>query len=164
MVRVYLGLGSNMRDRWGHLRAGVEAVGRLAGTRVVRESPVYESEPWGPVDQPNYLNMVVEVATELEPEELLGLCKEIEKVEGRVPGVRWGQRPLDIDILLYGDRRIETGTLTVPHPRMWERAFVLRPLADIAPDLRGPGGKAIIGMLEDERIRLQGVWPYREEV
>jgi 2-amino-4-hydroxy-6-hydroxymethyldihydropteridine diphosphokinase len=160
MKITYLGLGSNMGNRHAHLEAGIAAIGRLAGTEVRRQSSLYESKPWGPVEQPDYLNMVVEISTNLPPEELLRLCKEIEKQEGRVPTERWGPRPLDIDILLYGDRRIETERLTVPHPRMWERAFVLRPLADVAPDLRGPGGKPIIEMLDQESIKSQGVWPY----
>src|SRR5438067_9389317 len=161
MQTAYLGLGSNMGDREAHLEAGVEAIGRLHGTRVLRRSPLYESEPWGPVEQPNYLNMVVEVATALPPEELLHLCKEIEKEQGRVPGERWGPRPLDIDILLYDDRHIHTESLTVPHPRMWERAFVLLPLADLAPALRGPDGRSIMELLEQESMKSQGVWPYR---
>src|SRR5437763_6538942 len=136
MEIAYLGLGSNLGDRGARLKAGVEAVDRLESTRVVRQSPVYESEPWGPVEQPDYLNMVVEISTELSAEELLRLSKEIEKAQGRVPTERWGPRSLDIDILLYGDRHIRSEALTVPHPRMWERAFVLRPLADIALGLR----------------------------
>jgi 2-amino-4-hydroxy-6-hydroxymethyldihydropteridine diphosphokinase len=161
METAYLGLGSNMGDRQAHLEAGVAAIGRLEGNGVLQRSPLYESEPWGPVEQPNYLNMVIEISTALPPEELLRLCKEIEKQQGRVPGERWGPRPLDIDILLYEDWRIHTESLAVPHPRMWERAFVLRPLADIAPGLRGPDGRSIIELLEQESIRSQGVWRYR---
>jgi 2-amino-4-hydroxy-6-hydroxymethyldihydropteridine diphosphokinase len=161
METAYLGLGSNMGDRQAHLEAGVAAIGQLEGNGVLQRSPLYESEPWGPVEQPNYLNMVIKISTALPPEELLRLCKEIEKQQGRVPGERWGPRPLDIDILLYEDWRIHTESLAVPHPRMWERAFVLRPLADIAPGLRGPDGRSIIELLEQESIRSQGVWRYR---
>jgi 2-amino-4-hydroxy-6-hydroxymethyldihydropteridine diphosphokinase len=162
MEVAYLGLGSNMGDRRAHLAAGVAAIGRLAGTRVISQSALYESEPWGPVEQSNYLNMAVEVSTELEPEELLRLCKQIEKHEGRVPTERWGPRTLDIDILLFGGREITSDALAVPHPRMWERAFVLLPLAAIAPGLRDPARKPIIEVLEEESIKSQGVWPYQE--
>jgi 2-amino-4-hydroxy-6-hydroxymethyldihydropteridine diphosphokinase len=150
-----------MGDREANLEAGVAAIAPLQGTSLLRRSPLYESQPWGPVEQPNYLNMVIEIATALPPEELLRLCKEIEKQQGRVPGERWGPRPLDIDILLYDDRSIHTESLTVPHPRMWERAFVLHPLADLAPTLRGPDGRSIMEVLEQENMRSQGVWLYQ---
>jgi 2-amino-4-hydroxy-6-hydroxymethyldihydropteridine diphosphokinase len=160
---VYLGLGSNMGDREAHLRGAIEELERLDGTRVLRKSPLYVSKPWGKVDQPDFLNMVVEVTTQLDAHSLLRECKRIEKEAGRVPGERWGPRPLDIDILLFGDAHLDSPDLLVPHPRLWDRAFVLRPLADLRPDLTAPDGTPIKVLLERESIASQGVWPYEAQ-
>src|SRR5689334_1457957 len=97
----YLGLGSNMGDRMGQLSAAIEAIGSLPSTRIMKQSHVYETKAWGKTDQPDFLNIAVEIATALDPQELLRLCKEIEANQGRLPGERWGPRPIDIDILLY---------------------------------------------------------------
>src|SRR5438105_14365948 len=105
---VYLGLGSNMGDREAHIEAALAALNRLPGTRVLRQSRLYGSKPWGRTDQPDYLNMVAEISTQLDPETLLRECKQIERDLGRVPGERWGPRPIDIDILLYNDATITT--------------------------------------------------------
>ena len=160
----YLGLGSNMGeslgDREAQLEKAVEAISKLPATRLLRRSPVYESKPWGQTNQPDFLNMVVEVSTRLEPHLLRRHCAHIEEEMGRVPGEKWGPRPIDIDILLFGDRRIRTSSLEVPHPRMWERRFVLRPLADLVPDAVGPDGTPIKKLLEKESIASQGVWDY----
>ena len=110
-----------------------EAVESLPG--VVRVSPVYETEPVGGPPQPDYLNLVVELETDLSPRALLGLCHRLESAAGRLPGERWGPRPLDVDILLVGDLVVDEPDLTIPHPRMQERRFVMAPLADIAPEL-----------------------------
>jgi 2-amino-4-hydroxy-6-hydroxymethyldihydropteridine diphosphokinase len=138
----YLGLGSNLGDRHQHL---AEAVHRLhAGPvlQVVKVSPVYESSPVGVTAQPDFLNLVVQVATTHTPKELLAECLRMETDLGRVRRERWGPRTIDIDLLLYGDLRIDDESLTVPHPRMRERSFVLTPLAEIAPGLK-LDGKAI---------------------
>ena len=156
----YLGLGSNMGDREQHLRDALRALEGIPDTHVLRTSSIYGSAPWGPVEQPDYLNMVAEVTTTIEAEELLGRLKEIEKALGREDGVRWGPRPIDIDIVLYGDRHMVTERLQVPHPRMWERAFVLKPLSELRPDLHDPSGKPIIEALRDKSIANQGVWAY----
>jgi len=129
-VRAFLSLGSNLGDRRRQLR---EAVDSLPG--VVRVSPVYETEPVGGPPQPDYLNLVVEVETDLSPRALLGLCHRLESAAGRMPGERWGPRPLDVDVLLVDDLVVDEPDLTIPHPRMQERRFVMAPLADIAPEL-----------------------------
>lgn len=135
---VYLGLGSNLGDRQTNL---VEAAQRLRDyVRIDQLSPVYETEPWGYTDQPLFLNMVVKGRTGLPPQDLLRFLKDVEEKMGRrqVTAVRYGPRPIDIDILFYDDQIIDKGRLQVPHPRIEERAFVLVPLADLAPDLVHP--------------------------
>ena len=129
-MRAFLSLGSNLGDRRRRLRGAVDS---LPG--VVRVSPVYETEPVGGPPQPDYLNLVVEVETDLSPRALLGLCHRLESAAGRMPGERWGPRPLDVDVLLVDDLVVDEPDLTIPHPRMQERRFVMAPLADIAPEL-----------------------------
>jgi dihydroneopterin aldolase/2-amino-4-hydroxy-6-hydroxymethyldihydropteridine diphosphokinase len=130
-VRAFFALGSNLGDRWAYLRQGLASL-----PDVVRVSRVYETEPvGGPEGQGPYLNMVAELRTRLAPEELLEAARRAEAAAGRERAERWGPRTLDVDLLLYGDQRISTSELEVPHPRMWERAFVLVPLSDLAPEL-----------------------------
>ena len=131
MTRAFLGLGSNLGDREAHLRAAVAEL-----DDVVAVSPVYETEPvGGPGDQGPYLNLVVELDTELDARGLLEVCQRLETDAGRVREVRWGARTLDVDVLwVDGDERDEPD-LVVPHPRMWDRRFVLAPMRDLAPDL-----------------------------
>jgi GTP cyclohydrolase-4 len=133
---VYLGLGSNLGDRQSNLAEALQSL--RAHVRIERTSPVYETEPVHVTDQPRFLNLVVKGATSLEPAELLAVVKRIESRMGRRPAERYGPRPIDIDVLFFGDRVIHTDTLEVPHPRVAERGFVLVPLHDIAPDLRHP--------------------------
>jgi 2-amino-4-hydroxy-6-hydroxymethyldihydropteridine diphosphokinase len=133
-VRAFVGLGSNLGDRRGALARAVGAL-REAGD-VVSVSPVYETEPvGGPAGQPTYLNVVVELSTGDSPRRLLERCRDLEEAAGRVRTVRFGPRTLDADVLLVGDAVVVDDDLCVPHPRMWERRFVLAPLADVAPDL-----------------------------
>lgn len=133
-MRAFLALGSNLGDRWAHLR---RAVAGLPG--VVAVSPVYETDPvGGPPGQGPYLNAVVELATDLTPRGLLELAKRLEAEAGRTPGERWGPRPLDVDVLLVGDLVVDEPDLQVPHPRWRRRPFVTVPLADLAPDLVAP--------------------------
>jgi 2-amino-4-hydroxy-6-hydroxymethyldihydropteridine diphosphokinase len=160
MPTVYLGLGSNMHNPPAQLEAAVAALTLLPSTHVQRLSPSYVSKAWGKTDQPDFLNMIVEIDTALPPASLLREIKQIEVTQGRTPGERWGPRPVDIDILLYDNQEINTPTLVIPHPRMWERAFVLRPLADLTPDLLSSGGTPISDLLRQEPIASQGVWPY----
>jgi 2-amino-4-hydroxy-6-hydroxymethyldihydropteridine diphosphokinase len=138
MARAYLSIGSNLG---GRVENCVIAVAKLAHTRtvdVLTVSAVYETEPWGKTDQPDFVNVAVEVETGLAPHALLETCKRIEDVMGRVPGERWGPRVIDLDVLLYEDQVVEDDDLVLPHPRMHERRFVLEPLAEIAPRVRHP--------------------------
>jgi 2-amino-4-hydroxy-6-hydroxymethyldihydropteridine diphosphokinase len=130
-VRAFLGLGSNLGDRRGHLR---EAVARLPDVAAV--SPLYETDPvGGPPGQGAYLNCVVELRTARTPRELLAAAQAAEAAAARVRVERWGPRTLDVDVLLVGDDTVAEPDLTVPHPRMWQRGFVLVPLGDLAPEL-----------------------------
>jgi 2-amino-4-hydroxy-6-hydroxymethyldihydropteridine diphosphokinase len=131
VTRVFLGLGSNLGDRWKHLR---DAVASLPD--VVAVSKVYETDPGGgPGGQSAYLNCVVELETDLPPRQLLGICHRLESAADRVRTERWGPRTLDVDILLVGDLRVSDPDLQIPHPRLRERRFVLEPLRDLAPEL-----------------------------
>lgn len=137
MKTVYLSLGSNIGDRAANLRAAVEAL-PAAGINVLRVSPTYETEPVEHTAQAWFLNLVVEAETELFPAQLLARTARIERELGRIRSVPRGPRTLDIDILLYGSAVVRTPQLQIPHPRMQQRRFVLKPLADLAPDLRHP--------------------------
>jgi 2-amino-4-hydroxy-6-hydroxymethyldihydropteridine diphosphokinase len=132
--RAFIGLGSNLGDRRAALRQGLaqlEAAGDVTGV-----SPLYETEPvGGPEDQGAFLNLVVELATADSPRRLLARCQELEEAAHRVRTVRFGPRTLDADVLLVGDLTLDEPDLVVPHPRMWERRFVLQPLSDLAPEL-----------------------------
>jgi 2-amino-4-hydroxy-6-hydroxymethyldihydropteridine diphosphokinase len=131
--RAFLGLGSNLGDRRAYLR---DAVTNLPD--VIRVSPVYETDPvGGPPGQDPYLNVVVELSTDRTARQLLALARAAEEVAHRVRNERWGPRTLDVDVLLVGDTVINDADLVVPHPRLWERAFVLIPLYDLAPDIVG---------------------------
>lgn len=135
MRRAFLGLGSNLGDREATLRDAVAAL-----PDVVAVSPVYETEPvGGPPGQPRYLNLVVELRTALSPRDLLDLAHALEQAAGRVRVERDGPRTLDVDVLLVGDLTVDEPDLVVPHPRLHERRFVVRPLADIAPDVVDEG-------------------------
>src|ERR1044072_5658774 len=140
----YLGLGSNVGDRAAHLRATIAALPEH-GVEVGAVSSTYETEPVGEVlDQPDFLNAAIRVRTELEPEELLNLCKEIEAERGRVlDAPRHGPRPIDVDLLLLGDLELSTDRLTLPHPEVTSRRFVLAPLLELAPQLTLPDGRRL---------------------
>ena len=134
MPRAFLGLGSNLGDRVGHLRRAVGALPDL-----VALSPVYETAPvGGPDDQGPYLNLVAELDTQSSARDLLGLCRTLETAAGRQRDVRWGPRTLDVDVLWMDGDTVQDDDLQVPHPRLWERRFVVAPLADVAPDLATP--------------------------
>jgi 2-amino-4-hydroxy-6-hydroxymethyldihydropteridine diphosphokinase len=132
--RAYLALGSNLDDRVANLQLALDGLAATDGVRVVAVSGLYETDPVGP-EQPDYLNAVVALDTDLGPRALLGLAQSLERAAHRVRGERWGPRTLDVDVLLVGDDRVDEPDLVVPHPRMWERGFVLAPLADVAPEL-----------------------------
>jgi len=133
-------LGSNLGDRKAYLCAGLRGLAATPRTSLLSLSRVYETEPMGPADQGPYLNAAVRLATELSPHELLERLLEIERSQGRERSEeRWGARTLDLDLLLFGDRRIDDAVLSVPHPGLAERLFVLAPLCDIAPEECHPG-------------------------
>jgi 2-amino-4-hydroxy-6-hydroxymethyldihydropteridine diphosphokinase len=134
-TRAYLALGSNLGDRIGHLQQAADTLAATRDVSVVALSRVYETDPVGGPDQGRYLNAVVAIDTSLSPRELLAVGQRAESDARRVRGERWGPRTLDVDILLVGDAVIDDPDLVVPHPRMWERGFVLAPLHDVAPDL-----------------------------
>ncbi|MEA3019373.1 MAG: 2-amino-4-hydroxy-6-hydroxymethyldihydropteridine diphosphokinase [Actinomycetota bacterium] len=129
-MRAFLGLGANLGDRERMLRDAISAI-----PDVVAVSPIYETDPVGGPEQGPYLNAVVELDTDLSPRQLLELGARLEAAAHRVRTERWGPRTLDVDVLLVGDLTVDDPDLQVPHPRMWERPFVLVPLADLAPDL-----------------------------
>jgi 2-amino-4-hydroxy-6-hydroxymethyldihydropteridine diphosphokinase len=139
-TRIFVGLGSNMDHPIGQLRRALTSLAAVPRTEVVRTSSFYANPPMGPQDQPDFVNAVAELNSTLAPVSLLTELQCIEFRHGRRRARRWGQRCLDLDLLLYGDSRVETERLTVPHPGMTERAFVLVPLAEIAPALLLPGG------------------------
>jgi len=155
--RIYLALGSNLGDRLANLKGAVAAL--PPGVTVQAESPVYETPPWGYTDQPPFLNMVLQGATELQPLPLLAHLKQLERRLGRGKTFRWGPRRIDIDILFYEDLVLETPRLSIPHPGLAQRAFVLVPLADLAADLRHPVlGKSVRELLA--RVDANGVKRY----
>jgi 2-amino-4-hydroxy-6-hydroxymethyldihydropteridine diphosphokinase len=139
-VRCYVGLGSNLDAPRDRVRAALDQLDRLPGCRRVAASPCYTSAPLGPQDQPDYCNAVAALDSDLAPLELLGQLQALERAHGRTPTRRWGERTLDLDLLLYGNLQLASALLTLPHPGLSSRDFVLYPLADIAPpDLPIPG-------------------------
>ncbi len=152
----YLSLGSNLGNREETLREAVRRIGAAESVELTAVSSVYETEPWGKLDQPRFLNLAVAVETTLSPEALLALAQKIEKELGRVRHERWGARTIDIDILCFEGVERNTPDLTLPHPYMTERAFVLVPLAEIAPTLtvKGKTVEAWRQAAEDQGIVL----------
>jgi 2-amino-4-hydroxy-6-hydroxymethyldihydropteridine diphosphokinase len=130
LTKVYLGLGSNLGTRSRNLSAARRRL-RQKGVHITRQSRVIETEPWGVVDQPRFLNQVVEVDWNGTPRQLLQVAKQVEREGGRRPARRWGPRVVDVDILLFGDDRIDQPGLVIPHPRIKERDFVLQSLAEL---------------------------------
>ncbi|MEJ2262895.1 MAG: 2-amino-4-hydroxy-6-hydroxymethyldihydropteridine diphosphokinase [Anaerolineales bacterium] len=133
---VYLALGTNLGDRLSNLEQAITAM--PPEILPLECSPVYETPPWGYIDQPAFLNQVIEAETDLAPQSLLVTLKDLETSLGRKPTFKYGPRVIDLDILFYNQVVLETAALTIPHPRIAERAFVLVPLADLAPNLRHP--------------------------
>lgn len=136
MAVVYLSLGTNVGQRRQNLTRALAGLGEVLMLTAV--SPIYQTPPWGLADQPDFLNLCLEATTSLSPLDLLHFTRQLEKDLGRQKTVRWGPRLIDIDILFYDDHISHSEKLTIPHPRIAERAFVLVPLADIAPDLVHP--------------------------
>jgi len=154
---VYLALGTNLGDRLANLKQAVGALPPLV--RLVAASPVYETPPWGYVEQPAFLNQVIQAETDLDPHALLVYLKKTEIRVGRKTTFRYGPRVIDLDILFFDDSLLDTPELILPHPRIPERAFVLVPLADLNPDFKHPSlGRTVRQMLEG--IDTQGIHPF----
>jgi 2-amino-4-hydroxy-6-hydroxymethyldihydropteridine diphosphokinase len=156
----FLGLGSNLGDRLDHLQRAVDLLDADARTRVDAVSSVYETEPVGGPEQDPYFNLAVRVATRRAPARLLRLCHRVEQELGRTREVRWGPRTIDVDILLYDERVIDRPQLSVPHPRLTERAFALIPLIEVAPGQLLPDGRSLPAVLARlapvEGVRMVG--------
>jgi 2-amino-4-hydroxy-6-hydroxymethyldihydropteridine diphosphokinase len=155
--RVFLGMGSNLGERRENLLAALRMLDAMEDIRVLEVSSVYETEPWGVLEQPDFLNLVALVSTSRDPRGMLAACRDVEDELGRVRGERWGPRIIDVDILLFDDLQLEEKDLIIPHPRMLEREFVMVPLLELQPDvslsgmgytprLDGTGGR--------ERVRM----------
>ena len=158
-VSVYLGLGSNVGDRKENLDRAIRFLSERL--KIEKVSSVYDTTPEINPDQPRFLNMVALAHTTLDPQVLLSLLKGIESKLGRVPSTPYSPRPMDIDILFYGKEIINSPALTIPHPHIQERAFVLVPLNEIAPDLKHPvNGKTVKQMLADLKAGVQGVFKF----
>ncbi|HHV99717.1 MAG TPA: 2-amino-4-hydroxy-6-hydroxymethyldihydropteridine diphosphokinase [Clostridiaceae bacterium] len=144
--KVFIGLGSNIGNREKYIHDAIKHISQIPDTKIIKMSDIYETEPVGNTEQDRFLNMAVCIATRLEPLELLGRLQYIENLLGRKRTIRWGPRTIDLDILLFDDLHLELPQLVIPHPRMFERAFVLIPLSEILD------GKDIMGMNVDELI------------
>ncbi len=141
----FVGLGANLGDRHANIQTALSKLADSPEVEIIHSSSLYETTPVGVTDQPDFLNTVAAVRTMLPPRGLLAALLHIENQMGRARNLRWGPRVIDLDLLLYGDQQIQSPGLTVPHPRLRERAFVLVPLAEIAPDLRLPGDDKKVG-------------------
>lgn len=159
MTRVYIALGGNLGDRLANLEAAIAAL--APEVTVLERSPVYESDPKYVTDQPRFLNMALAVETDLDAPALLAFLKSMEERLGRVPGDRNGPRPIDLDIVFFGNDVIDLPDLTVPHPRLAERAFVLRPLADIASAAIHPVTGLSVGEMLDALDDDGGLIPFQ---
>ena len=136
MSKVYLGIGTNIGDRIQNINDALDAITHLPSTNVTAVSSLYETEPWGYTDQDNFYNICIEIETELSPNGILGACLGIEAALGRVRTFRYAPRVIDIDVLLYENVSMDTQELTVPHPKIQDRAFVLVPLKDVFPEMK----------------------------
>lgn len=158
MTRVFVALGSNLDDPRTQVLRGFEALSRLPRTTVLARSRLYRSAPWGVIDQPGFVNAATELETALAPRGLLDGLLDLERAAGRDrTGQRWGPRILDLDLLLYGNVELDEPGLRLPHPHLHERAFVLLPLADLAPDLEVPGRGRVRELLG--RVDVGGCMP-----
>lgn len=143
MVKVYIGLGTNLGDREENLAQARDLIAAIPDSRILGMSSIYQTEPWGKTDQPDFLNQVLVFETDLLPTDLLHALQDVEISMGRVRNEKWGPRIIDLDILLYGDQIINESYLTIPHPFLTERSFVIIPLLEIDPALKLPDGRLL---------------------
>lgn len=148
MIHAYIGLGSNLENPVAQLDRAIDALKKHDDLKNLRVSSIYGSKPVGPQDQPDYINAIASFDTALSPIELLDLLQSIEQSQRRVRERHWGPRTLDLDLLLYGQQTIQLPRLTVPHPFMLERGFVIKPLSDLAPDMLLANGKTVTEQLQ----------------
>ncbi|HDM8143022.1 TPA: 2-amino-4-hydroxy-6-hydroxymethyldihydropteridine diphosphokinase [Vibrio harveyi] len=159
MITAYIAVGSNLADPVSQAKQAIEALKSILNSEFVQASSLYSSTPMGPQNQPDYINAVVAIKTNLTPLELLDCTQAIEQEQGRVrKDERWGPRTLDLDIILYGNEVIDSERLTVPHYGMREREFVLYPLAEIAPSLQLPDGTEVSSLLEQVDRNGLSIW------
>lgn len=149
MTEAFVGLGSNLDDPISQIKRALEAVKKLPNTQFMAASSLYRTPPWGKIDQPDFINAIVKIKTKLTAHQLITELLGIEKNHHRIRNRQWEPRTLDCDLILYGDHIINDPALTVPHPRMQKRGFVLLPLAEIAFDLQLPNGECLAELLAD---------------
>ena len=149
---VYIGLGSNLDEPYLQIKSAIKAIGNLSGTEIIQDSGYFKSKPMGPEDQPDFLNAVVEIKTTLTAKELLTQCQLIETQQGRIKTRHWGERSIDLDILLYADQQLEMKELTVPHLGICKRDFVYMPLLKINQSINIPGKGLLAEIIKSEEM------------
>jgi 2-amino-4-hydroxy-6-hydroxymethyldihydropteridine diphosphokinase len=152
-MKGYLSLGSNQGNKAAYLKKALQELSAFPGLKLEKVSGFYETEPWGGVEQDSFLNIAVEIETVLDPIHLLQICQDVESRLGRERVIRWGPRTIDIDILLYGNQKINCDNLIIPHPFLEAREFVLAPLREIAPQLVLPSGKPISEVTGEGKVK-----------
>ena len=157
MAKAFISLGSNMENRYQYIKDAMMRLRSVEGIDIVATSSIYETDPVGFVDQPSFLNLVICLETHLSPLELLAETQRIESELGRKREIKWGPRTIDLDILLYDQENMKLETLILPHPRMWQRAFVIIPLLEIAPDLYLTDRHISIREIHEQLIDKEGV-------
>ena len=161
-MKAWLGLGSNLQEPVMQLQQALRRLGETTGMKVLRTSSFYRTPPWGDEQQDDFINAVVQIETSLEPIPLLHVLQSIENVMGRQrSGRRWGPRTIDIDLLLYGKQQFQSAELEIPHPRMFERAFVLKPLSELDAELEIDGHGTVGELLQD--LDCRGIFQLNDE-
>lgn len=143
-MKTYVAMGSNLSQPVQMVQTAMAELARLPTTRLLQRSSLYQAKPWGPQNQPDFINAVALLETDLFAAQLLEYLSALERQLGRIPSERWGPRVIDLDILLYGDMIMKSDKISIPHPGIYQREFVLFPLAEIAPDLILPTGQSIL--------------------